>query len=74
MRGTDRSDSFEATEGPGAEPVAPRRPHPDPGPVLRFARELGRLLGDHLARAGFPPDEPMAPTARPAYHRCRRDP
>jgi hypothetical protein len=66
MRQTDRPGPFESSAGPGAgrpDPGAARTLDLDPGPVLRFAQELGRLLGEHWARAGFPPDEAAAPRA-----------
>jgi hypothetical protein len=58
----------------GLDPVMAPRPDVDPAAVLRFARELGRLLGDHLARAGFPADESTDPTTRPSHPRHQRDP
>jgi hypothetical protein len=66
MRQPDCPDSFNATDEPRSEradAVGALRLDLDPGLVLRFAKELGRLLGDHLARAGFPPDEPTSPEA-----------
>ena len=48
--------------------VAARTHDVEPGPVLRFAQELGRLLGAHLARAGFRPDGPANPQAVPPRH------
>jgi hypothetical protein len=76
MRQPDRPDSFEATDEPSSEradAVGARGLDLDPGLVLRFARELGRLLGDHLARAGFSPDGPPSPQAVPPPSRRRRD-
>lgn len=73
----DCPGTFEGTHEPGTERPdddAARRLDLDPGPVLRFAQELGRLLGDHLARAGFPSDAPTAQNAVPPHPRRRRDP
>jgi hypothetical protein len=77
MPRSDPPHRLEATEEPEtecADPVAGRRLDLDHGPVLRFAEALGRLLGDHLARAGFPPDDPTAPKAVPPQRRRRRGP
>ena len=65
------------TEGPTAGrtgPVAVHGPGPDPGPVLGFARELGRLLGVHLARVGFPAVALPDPEPLSSRSRRRRDP
>jgi hypothetical protein len=76
MRQPDSPDPFGATAG-GSErpdPVATRALDLDPGPILRFAQELGRLLGQHLARAGFPPEDPEAARAVPTRPRSRPAP
>ena len=55
MQLPDCPGTFEGTHEPGTERPdadAPGRLDLDPGPVLRFAQELGRLLGDHLAING----------------------
>jgi hypothetical protein len=76
MRHPDSPGPCGSTAGPTSEPldpVATRSLDLDPGPVLCFARELGRLLGKHLARTGFPADEPAAPKAIPTRRRRRLD-
>jgi hypothetical protein len=47
----------EALRGP---PAAPGAGPAAPEPVLRFAAELGRLLGRHLAESGPDADRPHA--------------
>jgi hypothetical protein len=77
MQQPDRPGPLSSTAPPRVEhhdAVAARTLDLDPGPVLRFAQELGRLLGEHLARAGFPLDEPANPQAVPPRPRRRPDP
>ncbi len=76
MRQPDHPDPFGSTAQPRMEhpdAIAARTLDLDPGPVLRFAQELGRLLGKHLARVGFRPDEPANPQAVPPRPRRRPD-
>ena len=58
MNPSPRSDFAQTPPGlhaaPGAGPTAA-------DPVLRFAAELGRLLGRHLAEAGPHADRPLLP-------------
>lgn len=44
---------------------------PDPDPVLRFARELGRLLGQYLTQVGTAPERPEGPFQTKAGDRHR---
>jgi hypothetical protein len=77
MQEPDPPVRFGATDRPRLEHVgavgAPTH-DVDPGPVLRFAQELGRLLGAHLARAGIPAGDPANPQVVPPRARRHRDP
>ncbi len=54
MRQSEQARPPDQSEQTPPRPLAtPVAEGPDPHPVLRFAEELGRLLGDYLASASF---------------------